>query len=181
MNTVPEGWTSNDIRVVLGEKLIPVVRQFCRDILRDAKKPGFDSNNVAARAKALFTGHADKFEGLEVIPDYLAYFLQHLHNQGKFEELADSLGKPLPKPITLADVLSTDAMTRLQNFVENARSGTLIIEPSKNYLTLVFERVIEPDAAHVKAGEAKHGFTDLHQLAVVVCNVAGIPGYEYPN
>lgn len=177
---VPEGWTNKDIREVIPEQAIPVVLRFCQNIIREAKVPGFDPSKIASRAKVLLEPHSLVFNAIGTDVGFFSYWLENAWNQGQYEKIVEALKVPLPKQPTIEDILPPEGITALREFLDNAKRGTLIIEPGKMYVTLLRERVLEPYRDYI-LNTSKAGVTDLDYLALTICMAANIPPGEVPS
>lgn len=177
---LPQGWENKDIREVIPEEQVPLVSTFCKEVLRDSKKPGFNPDDIPRKAKQLLMPHKAAFDAVGTDVGFFAYWLQNAWNLRQFEAIVETLKHKMKKPVTLDKVLPPEGISVLNNFVNNCRQGTLIIEPGKSYVTLMFERVVEPYSDYI-LNKSNSGITDLHYLALVLCNAANIPAGECPS
>jgi hypothetical protein len=178
---LPQNWEEKDIREVIPESLIPNVSDFCKEILKESKKPGFDSDTIAHKAKKLLEPHKTEFEEVGTDTGFFAYWLQNAWNLGQYAQMIEVLKKKLVKTLSLDEVLPPEGVSTLQIFVENCNRRTLIVEDGKTYATLMLERVLEPYRNYIISGKEQHGITDLNLLALALCKAANIPATEYPS
>ncbi len=177
---LPENWQNKDIREVIPECAVSSVSGFCSEVIRNSRKPGFDPNDIPNKAKALLLPHKQAFESIGTDVGFFAYWLQNAWNLGQFEAIITTLKKKFKKSIKIDDILPPEGISAAQNFVESCQKKTLVIEPGKTYLTLMFERVVEPYKDYIQKGFDRHGVNNLHYLALFLCNATKIPAHEYP-